>query len=53
MANRYWHLPVYFVPTCVMEEVEAAEEGQQQGQKQEQQPEQPSPGDDSQQLVQR
>ena len=26
VANRYWRLPVYFVPTCVMKGEEADEE---------------------------
>lgn len=36
VANRYWHLPVYFVPTCVLlpiedKEEENAEEGGEEG----------------------
>ena len=27
VQNRYWHLPVYFVPTCVMQEQQVADGG--------------------------
>ena len=36
VANRYWHLPVYFVPTCIMAG-SASDEQQQQQQQQQQQ----------------
>lgn len=32
MANRYWHLPVYFVPTCVMAGAVSNERQQEQPQ---------------------
>lgn len=43
VANRYWHLPVYFIPTCVLDggqqqqEGEEGEEGEGEQQQQEQQ----------------
>ena len=37
VANRYWHLPVYFVPTCIMEDVEVGEEQASESRQQEQQ----------------
>lgn len=32
VANRYWHLPVYFVPTCVMAGAVSNERQQEQPQ---------------------
>ncbi|KAL4430017.1 hypothetical protein ABPG77_004387 [Micractinium sp. CCAP 211/92] len=37
VANRYWHLPVYFVPTCMMARAASDEHQQQQQQQQQQQ----------------
>ncbi len=36
VANRYWHLPVYFVPTCMTARAASDEQQQQQQQQQQQ-----------------
>ncbi|KAL4444039.1 hypothetical protein ABPG75_011776 [Micractinium tetrahymenae] len=47
VANRYWHLPVYFVPTCIMAggASDERQQAQQQVQAAEQRPEQQAIGE--------
>ena len=40
VANRYWRLPVYFMPTCIMEKDDGLEEEEEEEQQQQQQEEQ-------------